>query len=112
MYKKNAKMEIPLELISSEVVLLGPESVNWYGLVRKGFADAFLKEPFDLILNLSKNYFFTTSYLSSLAKATLKVGRYVRPNAPYRIMLETNQSDDSDAFVHLLEKSLQIVRLG
>jgi len=110
-YQKNDKILIPTELVDHDIVLLNQKSVNWYGLVRSGCADAFLQESFDLIVNLSKKYFFTTAYMASMAKATLKIGRYVRPQSPYRIVLGAKPSDDEDAFVHLLDNSLKFIRL-
>ena len=109
-FQKNEKMEIPEEFICHEVLMLNQQSVNWYGLLRPGHAEAFLHESFDLVINLSKKYFFTTTYLASLAKATLKVGREMWPLSPYHVVLGSMQSDDEDAFIHLLDNSLQFIR--
>jgi len=109
-YKRNAKMNIPQELIEEDMVVLHRESVNWYGLLRPGYADSFIHVPFDLLVNVSKEYFFTTTYLASAAKATLKIGRYEWPISPYRVVLGAKRSDGDDAFFHLLESSLQLIK--
>ena len=109
-YLKNEKMEIPEELIDENIILLDRKSVNWYGLLRAGFAEAFIDESFDLMINFSKGYFFTTSYLASVTKASLKIGRYEWPHSSYRIVLNVDQSGDVDVFINLLKSSLQIIK--
>ena len=109
-YQKNLRIQIPEELVDKDMLFLNQESVNWYGMVRSGFADSFLGESFDLIINLSKEFYFTTSYLASLSKATLKIGRYEWPSSPYRMVLPTRHPNDDDAFIHLLDSSLQFIR--
>jgi len=109
-YQKNTRIEIPDGLIDEHTVLLDRKSTNWYGLVRPGLADVFLRESFDMVLNLSKEFFFTTTCLASLSKAALKIGRYESPQNPYCIVLEVNQDDNDKAFMVLLNSVLQIIR--
>jgi len=109
-YQKNHKLTIPAELINKNVVVLNPKSINWYGMVRPGHVENFVQDPFDLIVNLSQSYFFTTTYLASLARATLKIGRYDWPIASYPIVLGSGQFDDVDAFILLLDDCLQFIR--
>ncbi|MCL2727949.1 MAG: hypothetical protein FWD56_06155, partial [Bacteroidales bacterium] len=86
-YLKNTKLTVPEELINDNVILLNQKSINWWGMVRPGHVETFIQEPFDLVVNLSKDYFFTTTYLTSLTRATLKIGRYVWPRTAYRVVL-------------------------
>jgi len=109
-YQKNTKTQIPEELIKEGTLLLNQESVNWYGQVRHGHAASFIDESYDLIINLSKNYFFTTTHIAFLSKATLKIGRYEWPLSPYRIVLGTNQNNDINAFIDLLDRNLKIIK--
>jgi len=110
-FKKNPKQHISEEWVDKSVVLIDQKSVNWYGMIRPGYIESFVHESFDLVINLSKNYFFTTAYVASLAKASLKVGRYVWPLTSYHLVLGTGQSHNEDDFIHLLDSSLQFIRL-
>jgi len=109
-YRKNTKVLIPEELINDGTLLLNQESVNWYGQVRLGCASSFIDESYDLVINLSKHFYFTTTHLASLSKATLKIGRYVWPQSPYSIVLGANQNYDIEAFIDLLDRNLQIIK--
>ena len=104
-------MQIPQELIDEETVLLNHKSVNWYGLVRPGRAELFMHEPFDLIVNMSRSFFFTTSYLALVANATFKVGRYLQPQNPYNLVLGTKLTDDDGAVIELLRKCLRFIKI-
>ena len=109
-YQKSKKMVIPEAWMHEDVLWLNQKSANWLGLLRSGCAEAFLADPFDLLINLSEGFFFTTTYLASIANATLKVGRYVCRFSPYRIVLDGGQSLDDDAFIRLLDSTLQIIK--
>jgi len=109
-FRKDQKLVIPEEVIDDDTILLSSDSINWYGAVRPGCAEFLVHESFDLMLNLSKEYFFSTSYLAALTNATIKIGRYIHPHSSYRLVLGTNDHDNSDAFFELLERCLHFVR--
>ena len=111
-YQKDKKMILPEELIDEDMVLLNRDSLNWYGQVRTGCAEFFLHESFDIIVDLSKDFFFPITYLVSMSKATLKIGRFVHPQGPFRLVLGANNPEDEDAFIELLNSSLQFLQFG
>ena len=109
-FKKDKKMEISKDLFDEDTVLLNQDSINWYGAVQTGCVAFFLQKSFDLVINLSKDFFFPVSYLASLTAATIKIGRYLHPYSPYRLVLGANDHGDADAFIHLLNSSLQFIK--
>ncbi|MCL2502241.1 MAG: hypothetical protein FWE30_04140 [Bacteroidales bacterium] len=110
-YQRNKKLPVPHSWGDNDWLVLDYKHVNWYGLIRPEAADSFVKQSFDLLINLSPEYYFTTSYMAALTKARLKVGRYVRPQTPYHLVLGIEQAVDGDDFVRLLEDSLKCVKL-
>ena len=110
-YHKNNKLIIPNSWGSNEWLVLQPKHVNWYGLILSGIADQFVKQSFDVLINLSSEYFFTTSYIAALTRARLKVGRYTQPRNPYQLILGIEQELDGDDFVKLLYESLKCVKI-
>jgi hypothetical protein len=108
-YKKNKKMTIPEELIEEDMVILDQDSVNWYGMARQGRAESFIWESFDLLIDMSKEFFFTTAYIASRTRATLKIGRGAWPRHPFRIVLGAKPTDSGDEVVNLLFSCLQFI---
>ncbi|MCL1974216.1 MAG: hypothetical protein FWG54_05305 [Bacteroidetes bacterium] len=110
-YQKNNKLIIPHSWGANDWLVLQPKHVNWYGLIRTGVADRFVQQPFDLLINLSPEYYFTTSYIAALTRARLKVSRYIQPYSPYQLVLGIEHAVDGDDFVRLLDQSLKHVKL-
>ena len=109
-FLKDKKMVIPEEFLDERTIMLDSNSLNWVGVVHPNLTEYFLQEAFDLIINLSKDFFFPTSYLASLAKAGIKVGRYVHPLSSYRLVLAANEPCNNEGFIHLLDSSLQFIK--
>lgn len=108
-YQEDKKIEVSEEIIDDDMVLLNRDSINWYGAVRPGCAEFLVHGSFDIVVDLSKGFFFPISYLASLTTATMKIGRYVHPKIPYRLVLGANDPEDADSFFDLLENCLHFI---
>jgi len=93
-------------------LVLSKEHVNWYGVVRPGLSDAFFKQSFDILINISPKYFFTTSFIAAKAQAKLKIGRYEWPHSPYQLVLGCDQIIKDDDFISLLKKCLAYIKMA
>ncbi|HEX2395923.1 MAG TPA: hypothetical protein VHI78_11300 [Bacteroidales bacterium] len=50
--------------------------LNWYFKPVSGVVEEFIKEPFDLLINLSLDDHFPIRYITSVSSATFKAGRF------------------------------------
>jgi len=50
--------------------------LNWYYRPVSSVVEQFIKEPFDLLINLSLEDYFPIRYITALSPATFKAGRY------------------------------------
>jgi len=111
-YLKNNKLIIPNSWGSSYWLVLHAKQVNWYGMIRSGVADRFVHQSYDVLINLSPEYCFTTSYIMALTRSRLKVGRYAHPKSPYQLILGIDQELAGEEFVQLLYNSMKRMKLS
>jgi hypothetical protein len=52
------------------------KELNWYFRPVSSVVQQFITEPFDLLINLSLEYYYPIHYITALSPATFKVGKY------------------------------------
>jgi hypothetical protein len=50
--------------------------LNWYAKPTSSLVDQFIKEPFDLLINLSLEDYYPIQYITALSPAAFKAGKY------------------------------------
>ncbi|MGP8214275.1 MAG: DUF6913 domain-containing protein [Bacteroidia bacterium] len=86
---------------SMDHVCFTKKEVNWYFKPAMNFIDNFVKEEFDLLLDLNITMALPLIYVAALSKAKCKVGRYSEKYMNlYDVMIET---DDQKTLKYFLQ---------
>jgi len=74
--------------------------LNWYYKPVSTQTEQFIKEPFDLLLNLSLDYQFPIHYISSASKALFKAGRYSLTDSSLDFMIDIEKEKETMKGLH------------
>ena len=87
------------------------KDINWYNKPSGTFINNFLKEKFDIVINLSLDDVFPLQYISGLSNANLKVGKFGKENsAYYDLMIETDNIKETATFIEQIVHYLSIIK--
>lgn len=80
------------------------KDVNWYGKPIRPSLNDFVREPFQILIDLTIDDNFTTKYITSLSKSSMKIGRKSDENQDfYDFMISLNEDLDMDDFIYFIE---------
>lgn len=81
--------------------LLLPKDTDLFMRPDTEFALKFMEEPFDILIDLSTPDTFPLHYISSLSKASFKVGRMAKDQIlPYDLMIDAGTSIESEELIN------------
>lgn len=85
------------------------KDLNLIGVPKPSFVDSFIKEDFDLLIDLNIKNHFPLKYISSLSKAKFKVGEYSKKNvAMYDLMIDIEQTRTLKYFMKQIDTYLDM----
>ncbi len=91
--------------------LITLKDLNWYGKPKNTFVTDFLKEEYDILINLSLEDIYPLQYICGLSKAKLKVGKYGDNNKKYYdFMIQINKKTTLDDFIKQIIHYLTIIK--
>lgn len=80
------------------------KDVNWYGKPIRPSLKDFVEEPFPILIDLTMDENFTTKYILSLSKSSMKVGKKNEGMEDfYDFMISLNEEHDMDDFIYFIE---------
>jgi len=74
--------------------------LNWYYKPISAVAEAFIKKPFDLLIDLSLEPCYPIQYIVALSPATFKVGKFSPDEKYLDLMIDTEKEDEQMKRVH------------
>jgi hypothetical protein len=74
--------------------------LNWYYRPVSAVAEAFLKKPFDLLIDLSLETCFPVQYIVALSPAAFKVGKFSPEEKYLDLMIDTGKENEQMKKVH------------
>jgi len=74
--------------------------LNWYYRPISAVAEAFIKKPFDLLIDLSLETCYPIQYIVALSPATFKVGKFSPDEKYLDLMIDTEKEDEQMKRVH------------
>lgn len=87
------------------------KNLNWQLFPESLEVSNFIKEPFDIVLNLSSNTVFPLRYIAAVSKAKFRVGRFDESSIPcYDMMIEANPETDLKQFIRQAEDYLRKIK--
>ena len=87
------------------------KDLNWYYKPGNTFINNFLKEKFDVVINLSLEDTFPLQYIAGLSNAKLKVGKFGKDNSRYYdLMIETETVKELGDFIEQITHYLSIIK--
>lgn len=87
------------------------KNLNWQLFPESLEVSNFIKEPFDIVVNLSANSVFPLRYIAAVSKAKFRVGRFDFSSIPcYDMMIEANPDTDLKQFIRQAEDYLRKIK--
>jgi hypothetical protein len=74
--------------------------LNWYFKPIARVVEQFIKEPFDLLIDLSLDDYYPIRYISAVSPALFKVGRFSPKNAYLDFMIDIEKEKQTMQHVH------------
>lgn len=66
--------------------------LNWYLKPLNDFAQTFIEEEYDILIDMNIRNVFSLHYIAALSKAKFKIGRYTEDTDLYDFMIEMDDS--------------------
>lgn len=85
------------------------KDLNWAGIPRGGNIDNFLKEKFDILIDMNDYLDVPIRYLMTKNKSRLKVGRFSEENEPYFDILIGENKMNFEIYCNELVKYLTMI---
>lgn len=87
------------------------KNLNWQFFPNSLEVTNFIREPFDIVMNLSENSIFPLRYIAALSKARFRVGRFDQSSIPcYDMMIEATPDTDLKQFIRQAEDYLRKIK--
>jgi len=96
-------------IVSAGVTFLTRDDFNFYGLPAPGKARQFTSISYDLLIDFSLDYDFSTDYLLRVTDARFKVGRANYNDNPYDLIVEVENRGDNIAFIKSIFKYISSI---
>jgi hypothetical protein len=74
--------------------IISLNDLNWFHKPISPVAEKFIKEPYDLLLNLSLNDYFPILYIVTLSSAAFKAGRFTPSDESLDFMIDIEQEKE------------------
>jgi hypothetical protein len=86
------------------------KDINWYGKPSGNYVNEFLKQEFDILIDLTLVEFFPTKYISALSRAKFKVGKGGKDKEKiFDFMIKLNDDTTLDEYISLVTHYLEII---
>ncbi|MEI6577377.1 MAG: hypothetical protein WCO63_14465 [Bacteroidota bacterium] len=87
------------------------KDLNWYKKPVNQYVNNFFKENFDLFLNISVKEYYPLLYISAMAKAYMKVGRFnEKHTAFYDVMIKVEDNTSQAEFLENTARYLNMLK--
>ncbi len=87
------------------------KNLNWQLVPDSLVVANFIKEPFDIVINLCDNTVFPLRYIATVSKAKFRVGRFDESSvACYDMMIEANAETELKQFIKQAEEFLRKIK--
>jgi hypothetical protein len=84
------------------------KDMGWKMIPNNLAVSNFIKESYDIVINLSDNTIFPLSYIAAISKAKFRVGRFDKHYVHcYDMMIETNNETDMKSLIQQTEDYLK-----
>lgn len=98
----NIKQKNKTSFKNERVIQLESVDLKYSGVPKSHKIANFIKNEFDILIDFTPEYNFTSHYLSVISKAQFKIGRYSFENTPYDFVLEQSENKNIDDFMKRL----------
>ena len=86
------------------------QELNWYGKPQGMIIQNFLKEEYDILIDLTLKKFYPLSYMAVASPAKFKVGRSPNDIPVFDLSIETNEKTDLSGFIHDIHHYLKLIK--
>ena len=84
--------------------------IDFLFIPKNPIVDKFIREPFDMLINCSIDYYFPLEYISQLSQASCRVGIMHDDKSNYDLMIDIQKNRNLEYFLKNLEKYLSNLR--
>ena len=98
-----------VRLIRDQVNVLRPQDLDMLFRPKNNVAIAFIEREFDLLFDLSMHDYFTIDYMTTLSRASFKVGRYRKKENDYDLMIDIHKEPEVKFLVEQIKNYVSIL---
>jgi hypothetical protein len=85
------------------------EDLNWYCKPIAPFVESFIKEKFDILIDLSLDRNLPVDYLSYLSKAGFKAGKHFEKGHPFDLTIDISKNNQLSYLIEQLQHYLSLI---
>jgi len=87
------------------------KNLNWQMIPDNIIVNNFIREQFDILINLTSNKCFPLRYIAAVSHARFRVGRFDRKNTGcYELMIKVNGEPGMKSFIEQVEGYLRLIK--
>ncbi len=75
------------------------KNINWYGKPKNENVNSFIKQKFDLLIDLSLTNDFPLEYIAAMSLSKFKVGRFTSEKGEYDFMIDVGKNPTHDFLI-------------
>lgn len=85
------------------------ENLNWYCKPVAPFVESFIKEKFDILIDLSLERNLPVDYLSYLSKSGFKAGKHFEKGHPFDLTIDVSKNNQLSYLIEQLQHYLSLI---
>ena len=86
------------------------QELNWYGKPKGMVIENFLKEEYDILIDLTLHSFYPLSFMAVASPAKFKVGRTREDLQVFDLSIETNKASNLSSLINDIHHYLQLIK--
>ena len=86
------------------------KDLNWYRKPNISFVNDFIKFKFDILIDLTLEYFYPVYYINSLSQAKFKAGKTTTIKTPLDLMIDIEKERSVEYLIDQLKHYLSIIK--
>lgn len=104
------KHPYPKEMLDYRITLLNRCDLNYAGVPYYNLIEQFIDNNYNLYIDFSTNYNFTSDYITRLSKSSFIIGRVNYQDNPYDLILDTNTDGAHRSYLNSIIHYLSSIR--
>lgn len=106
----NSKELMDFHTEKKGIALFTQKELSYFFKPKNEDANQFLNQEFDLLIDLTLDYYLPIQYTVALSKAKFKVGRFLEENSYYDLMIDISKNKTVSFLIEQMKHYLSIIK--